>query len=90
MKDKAAIWRRPQHQFVLKDKQKPDYDEDCLDDRKKMTELDYAGWLNSIAETCKMTEFARTVNLNCLSLTEIKVYSPLDLKVYNPLDLKAL
>ena len=38
------------------------YHEDCLDDRKKMTELDYVRRLNYIAETCKMTEFARTVN----------------------------
>ena len=34
------------------------------------------------SETCKMTEFARTVNLNWLSLTEIKVYSSLDLKTF--------
>ena len=55
-----------------------------------MTEFDFVTWPNSTAETCKMTEFARTVNLNCLSLTKIKVYSPLDLKVYNPLDLNVL
>ena len=38
--------------------------EDCLDDRKEMTERDYVRWPNYIAETCKMTKFARTVNLN--------------------------
>ena len=40
---------------------------------EKMTEFDFVRWPNAIAETCKMTEFERTV------LTEIKVYSPLDL-----------
>ena len=32
-----------------------------------------------LPEKCNMTKFARTVNLNWLSLTEINVYSPLDL-----------
>ena len=60
-----------------------------------MTKLDYVRSPNSIAETCKMIEFVRTVNLNWLSLTEIKVHSPLDvnvnfgqtqtIKVYSPL-----
>ena len=31
--------------------------EDCLDDQKKITKLDYVRWPNSIAETCKMTKF---------------------------------
>ena len=43
------------------------------DDRKKMTEFDFVRLPNSTAETCKMIEFTRTVNLNRLSLTEIKV-----------------
>ena len=47
--------------------------------KKNMTEFDFVRWPNYIAETCKMTEFTRTVNLNQLSLTEIKVYSPLDI-----------
>ena len=40
---------------------------------KKMTEFDCVRWPNSTAETCKMTKFARTVNLNWLSLTKIRV-----------------
>ena len=61
----------------------------------KITELDDVRWPNYIAETCVMTKFARTVNLNWLSLTKIKVHSPLDvsinfgqtqtIKVYSPL-----
>ena len=38
-----------------------------------MTEFDLVRWPNYIAETCKMTNFLKTVNLNWLSLTEIKV-----------------
>ena len=44
-----------------------------LFDRKKIAEFDFVRWPNSIAETCKMTKFERTVNLTWLSLTEIKV-----------------
>ena len=46
---------------------------------KKTTKLDYVRRPNYIAETCKMTKFVRTVSLNWLSLTKIKVYIPPDL-----------
>ena len=49
----------------------------------KMTEFDFVRWPNSTAQTSKLTEFARIVNLDWLNLIEIKVHP----KIYSPLDL---
>ena len=50
--------------------------EDCLDNRKKLTEFDLVRWLNSIAETCKMTKFARTVKSVNVTFWTVKYCKP--------------
>ena len=66
-KSEFRIWLLTGYFQVLTAFEPWGFAKDCSDDPKKMTEFDLVRWLNYIAETCKMSKFARTVNL-CLRL----------------------